>query len=395
MTTDQQTKTKLSFTAPVDALLEASSKLLAVVPAKSPKPVLSNIQFSVRDGVLEMAGTDFVAGVYYAIPAATVRGEGTGLLNGARFSEVLKEFRGVDATIVFNPRGGCQFKAKGGSYKVVGDDTRDYPKTRRFDDMTGLDMTGAELVDMIKKTEFAAAPEESRNTINGALVEHKKGRLRLVATDNKRMSITQLQLETKFDDFSVSVPKEFLRAVLKVTTKDVAGKPAVLGVTGTKIFFRLPGATVYSTVLQGNYPPYEEGLGIKLSYHIDCNIGELLSTIRRSMLVNSSLAAFNFTTELLSLSGMSSAVGAGDSDMATGWVPPEGIERVRVGFNPRYFKDALEAMTAKRCRLLFEGPRKAGVLKELVTAIGPNGMTEMVSEKFVYAVMPALLPREV
>lgn len=395
MTTAQAKKTKLTFTCPVDALLEATAKLLSVVPAKSPKPVLSNIHFAIRDGALELSGTDFTAGIHYSIPGAEVLEEGEGLLNGARFSELLKEFRGAEAKVVFNPRGGCQFRAKGGRYKVVGDDIRDYPKTRRFEGKSGLPIIGAELVDMIKKTAFAAAPEESRLTINGVLFEFKEGRFRLVATDNKRMAITEREIDADVEPFAVSVPQAFVKAVLKVTTKDVAGKDAVLGVTKTKIFFRLPTSTVYSTVLQGTYPPYQEALGIALDYNIECSTGELLSAIRRASLANDSLTSFVFTDELLSLSAASSSYGAGCALMPTQLRLPDDVEKVRVGFNPSYFKDALEAMTAKRCRLYFQGPKNAGVLKEIVTVGEGEETKEVLSNKFTYAVMPALLPREV
>lgn len=396
MTAAATTKTKLDFTAPVDSLLEATAKLLSVVPSKSPKPVLSNIHFGVRDGVLELSGTDFVAGIHYSIPAATVTSEGSGLLNGIKFSDLLKEFRGVDARLVFNPRGGCQFKARGGSFKVVGDDVRDYPKTRRFEGKPGVKLTGAELVEMIKKTEFAKAPEESRLTIHGVLFEYKEGNLRLVATDNKRMAVNERPFESKGQDFSVSVPPEFLKAVLKVTTKDISGKEAVLGVTGTKIFYLLPGATVYSTVLQGTYPPYGEVYGIKLKHHFDCSVSELLSTLRRTMLVNGDLAAFLFENDAFHLKGASSDVGAGTATMAVDLQLPDDMERVRVGFNPSYFRDALEAMTSKKCRFYFEGPRKAGILKEILTVKEGEGEEvvekEVLSERFLYAVMPALLP---
>jgi len=397
----EQTITKLKIIAPVDALLEATAKLLVVVPAKSSRPVLSNIQFTVREGILELSGTDSVAGIHYAVPAATVKEEGSGLLNGARFAELLKEFRGAEARISFNPSGGCQFRAKGGNYKVVGDDVRDYPKLPRFEGKKGFDIFGADLVDMIKKTEFAAAPEESRLTINGVLFELKAGRFRLVATDNKRMSINERLIEvSELDDFSVSLPAEFLRATLKVTSKDLASKNSTLGLAGTKVFYRIPGATVYSTILQGTYPPYGEALGLRLGHHIDCNVKELLSTLRRAMLVNSDLAAFNFERNALRLESLSSTVGVGTADMETEFEPPEGAERIRVGFNPSFFKDALEAMTTKRCRFYFHGPRNAGVLKELICGptIGPDGMDlgeqELVSDQFVYAVMPAMLPRE-
>ena len=386
----QKTVTKLGIVSPVDSLLEATVKLLSVVPAKSPKPVLSNIRFSVRDGVLELTGTDFVAGIHYMIPAASIKSEGEGLLNGIKFSELLKEFRGTEARIAFSGRGGCKFKAKGGNYKVVGDDIRDYPKTPRFEKNKGLDILASDLVEMIKKAIFAAAPEESRLSINGVLVELKGDQLRLAATDNKRMAITERKVTASVDGFRVAVPSAFLKAILKVTSRDLDSKTATVGVSGTKIFYRIPGVTVYSTILQGEFPPYEEALKIKLKHHVDCSTKSLLNTLRRAMLVNTDLIAFNFEPNALRLSAVSSSVGAGTADMETGFTPPEGQEKIQVGFNPSYFKDALEVVTAKRCRFLFEGPRNAGILKELVT----DDDGETVSEQFIYAVMPALLPRE-
>ena len=393
MTTAQKTTTKLNVISPVDALLEATAKLLSVVPPKSPKPVLSNIRFSVRDGVLELSGTDYTAGIHYSVPSATVKEEGSGLLNAVKFEELLKEFRGTEAAILFTPRGGCKFKAKGGRYKVVGDDIRDYPKMPRFDRKPGFDILGSDVVDMIKKTSFAAAPEESRLTINGILLELKEGRFRLAATDNKRMAITERYVATTAEDFRVAVPQRFLKAILKVTTKDVAGKNATIGVTGTKVFYRLPGVTIYSTIMQGVFPPYQEALGLRLKHHIDCSTKELLNTLRRAMLVNSDLTAFIFESGIMNLKVASSAIGDGTASMSVDLVLEDGA-RIRVGFNPGYFKDALEVITTKRCRFLFEGPRNAGVLKELVTAIGSEGTTEDVSDEFVYAVMPALLPAE-
>jgi DNA polymerase III subunit beta len=383
-------KTKLSIIAPVDALLEATAKLLLVVPAKSPKPVLSNIRFSVRNGILELTGTNAMVGIHYTIPAASVKSEGEGLLNGIKFIELLKEFRGTETKIDFSDRGGCRFKAKGGKYKVIGDDIRDYPKTPRFETSKGLNILASDLVVMIKKTIFASAPEESRLSINGILMEVEDDHLRLIATDNKRMAINEYDIATNLDDFRVVVPSDFLRAILKVTSRDIADNIAVIGVSGKKVFYRLSGITVYSATIQGVFPPYGEVLNFKLKHHIDCSTKSLLHTLRRAMLINKDLIAFNFGQDILKLSAVSSLVGAGTTDMETNFTPPNGQEEIKIGFNPRYLRDALEVITTKRCRILFEGPKNAAILKELIT----NDDIDSVFDQFTYTVMPALLPRE-
>lgn len=387
MTTAQQVETKLSFTAPVDALLEAASKVMSVVPPKHQRPILTNVRLGVVDGVLEMSGSDGVSGIYYAIPAANVTSEGVGLLNGVMFLDYLKEFRGRDVTIAFNPRGGCRFKADGGEFKILGDDPRDYPHLVRFDHHPGITVPGVDLVDMVKKTAFAVDENEARLATNGVLFEHKGGRFRLVATDRMRMSINQRDVQAGQNDFSATVPATFLKSLLKVVSKDVATGQTTIGLDSDRIFFRLGTATIYGLVLEGKFPPYEEALRIVLSQHIDCSVSELLATIRRACLVDKSLCAFNFTNGELRLKSTGASVGTGKAEMPILYTGPD----VRVGLNPVFIREGLEVMTAKRCRFSFQGPRNAGVVKELIT--DENGV-EAVSDRYLYAVLPIVLPAE-
>lgn len=387
LVTTAQAAQKLNFTAPVDALLEAATKIMSVVPAKSPKPILTNIKFSTHEGRLELSGADVTSGIYYAIPSATIAAEGVGLIGGTTLIETLKEFRGADGSFLFESRGGCRFKSHGGNFKLVGDDPRDYPHIMRFDHHPGIVIPGADLVDMVKKSAFAIAEEDSRLATNGVLFEHKSGRFRLVATDNKRMAINQRSIEGQHADFSVTVPPAFLKAMLKVVSKDVAGDKATIGVDSNRIFFKLSAATLYSYVLDGKFPPYEEALKINLSQSIECGVSSLLSTIRRACLVDKDLSAFNFVKNELKLRSSSAAVGTGSVDMAIHYDGPD----VRVGLNPVYIREGLEAMTSKRCKFMFQGPKNAALLKEVLAAA--DG-TESVSDRFTYAVLPVLLPKE-
>lgn len=377
----------LCFSITTNELLGAVSKVLSVVPAKSPKPVLSNVRFDVRDGKLEILGNDSVAGVYCSLPGADIHISGSGLLNGDRLHDILKEFPKAIVKLTFDVRGGCRLRAAKGNYKVVGDDVRDYPITPRFDDEPGFEITARDLLDMVKKTEFAAATGETRLTTNGVLFELKSGRFRLVGTDNKRVAVTERTISVSVPDFSVSVPLVFLKSLTKATAKTDLPNPVTLGVSKNKVFFKVPGATVYSSVLQGNYPPYEEALSLQLKYFIDCGVEDLFNLLKRAILVNDSLAVFVFKPGQLTIRSNSSSVGSSEVDMDIAFELPEGVDNIRVGFDPTFIKEALSAVNSTRCRFSFEGPRHAGVIRELVT----TDEKEDVSDQFIYALMPSML----
>ena len=387
MTTAAPPATKLSFSVSVDALLDAAIKVGSIVPAKGDKPIVSNMKLSVHNGILELSGTDLRAVIYHQLPTATVVTEGIGLIGGGRLLEILKEFKNETAAFSFDLRGGCRFTVKNDTLKVLGDDPRDFPTLSRFDTDAGFQITGSDLIDMIDKTEFAAAPEQNRLAINGVLFELKAGRFRLVSTDTKRISYAQKTVQSEVADFAVVAPLPCLKLLKRSISKNILAQPVTVGVKGSFLFVRIQGSTVYTVVLNGRYPPYEDGFKVVLGKHVDFNVTSLLTLLRRVTLVDPGGAAFEFTTGKLTVKSQLPTVGMGDITMPINYTG----DTVRVGFSPKFIQEALEAISMDRIRIAFDGPKKIGLLKELkVTDTG-----EIVSDDFSYAVMPIVLPGEV
>lgn len=382
---------KLSFTVPVNSLLDAAVKVGSIVPAKGDKPIVSNVKFSIENGVLEIAGTDLRSFLYHQIPDAKVSSEGSALVSGARLLEILKEFKGNDATITLDPRGACRFKSKDDTLKIMGDDVRDYPTLSRFDAEKGFEVLGADLIEMIQKTEFAANPEQNRLAIHGVCFEMKGGRFRLVATDVKRIAYVQKQIPMPLNaegmqaipDFSAVAPLSALTVLRKAISKEHADKMVTVGLSGSYLFFRLPNATAYALTLNGKFPPYEDGFRAALTKHVDFGVDDLLALVKKITLVDPDGALFEFSPGKLSLRSQKPTIGVGDVSMPINYTG----EVVKIGFCPRFIQDALDAMTSDRCRFLFDGPKKIGLLKELeVTDTG-----EAVSDDYCCAIMPIVI----
>jgi DNA polymerase-3 subunit beta len=387
----------LAFTVPVDSMFGPAIKVGSIVPARGEKPIISNIRFSVNNGVLELEGTDLKAFLRHSIPAATITTSGSGLLAGSRLLEVLKEFRGAEATFVFDPRGGCRLTTTGNTYKLVGDDPRDFPTLARFDTDPGFQIKGSALVDMVNKTEFAAADEQTRYAIGGVNFELKGSRFRLAATDTKRIAVAQqtLQIPLRPDgqpevaDFSVVAPLSFFRLLKRVISKDLMESMVTIGVSGPYLFVRLPNAIVHTLLVAGRFPAYEEGFKAVLSKYIDCTVETFATLLKRAILVEAGKAVFEFSPNLLTLRSEMPTVGASSVSMPT----PYTGEVTKIGFSPLFIKEALEVMTSERCRFAFDGPKKIATLKEIVVS-ADVAKGELVSDCFAYAIMPVVIPGE-
>jgi DNA polymerase-3 subunit beta len=74
------------------------------------------------------------------------------------------------------------------------------------------------LSDLIAKTTFAISLEESRYTLNGALLVLKPSSIRMVATDGHRLAM--VEIDHKFEGFtnetSVLVPKKAMTEVQRL-----------------------------------------------------------------------------------------------------------------------------------------------------------------------------------
>jgi DNA polymerase III subunit beta len=385
------TPAPISFTVPATSLLEAAIKVGSIVPANGSRPIVSNVQFSAHDGILELAGTDLCAFLYHQIPDAKIISDGVGLMNSSRLLGILKEFKGTDISFEFKKGGNCTLKVKDDVLKIVGDDPRDYPALVRFDTEPGFQIKGADLVEMIHKTEFAANPEHARLAIHGVLFELKGDRFRLVATDTKRISYAQrvVQLPLNADgqpaitDFSAVAPLSSLLLLTRNIGKSGAEKLITIGVSGHYLFFRMPTATAYALMVNGKFPPYEDGYRAGLTKQIDCGVDAFIGLLKKIMLVDQSGAAFEFSSGKLTLKSQAPTIGEGDVSMPISYTG----EKTRIGFSPKFIMEGLNAMVADRCRFSFDGPKKIGLLKEL--AVTDTG--ETLSDDYSYAVLPIVI----
>src|SRR4051812_15755210 len=91
-----ETATKAAFKIVCDVreLLDAVATAASIVPAKGPKPFLSNLLLRTREGVLEVMGTDLELAIKLRVERVEVVRDGSVLMNAARTLQILREFQG-------------------------------------------------------------------------------------------------------------------------------------------------------------------------------------------------------------------------------------------------------------------------------------------------------------
>lgn len=384
MATMTAEKTCLKVRGDAKDLAEAVAIAASVAPSKSPRPVLQNLLLDARDGVLEVTGSDLDVSVRVRIERVEVGQDGRMLVNAARFQQILRELVGEQVDIEADERAGCVIRTADSRFHVMGEEAEEFPELPAWKSDGAISLKAAELVEAIRRTHFAAHAEKTRYAMNGVLVDLQGSRLRLVATDGKRLSMVERPLTGEVGSKPVKAP-----VFVVVPTKGMtllqrvvaAGEESVeVAVESSQVVFRTANATVLARLIEGHFPPYEDVLPKAHDKKLQVNREAFLGALRRAALLatkDSQAVRFAFGREGLELTARVPEVG--ESRVAFPLDYP--FDALETAFNPQFFADVLRVLGGAEFNLHLKDARSAAVVRE----DDPAGGT------FVYLVMPLSL----
>jgi DNA polymerase-3 subunit beta len=213
---------------------------------------------------------------------------------------------------------------------------------------------------MIRKTSFAVSHEESRYVLNGILLEIEEGKIRMVATDGRRMAKIEKPLAMAAKKvISVIVP---LKAIQELY-RNLSGEGDVSFVCGAnQVLFDIEGILIATRIIEGDFPNYEQVIPQPTFPKIKINTQSFLSAIRRAnLLATPDFQAIKMEvfSDKLVISKITPDVGESREE-----VPIEyGGKELIVGFNPQFFIDMLKNIEEAHIELELMGPDKAGVVR--------------------------------
>jgi DNA polymerase III subunit beta len=373
-------KSCLKLRGDAKELAESVGIAATVAPSKSPRAVLQNLLLEAKEGVLEVTGSDLDVSVRVRVERVDVLAEGRLLVNAARFQQILRELVGEQVEIEVDERAGCVISTGDARFHVMGEEAEDFPEIPDGKLEGSIPLKAGELVEMIRRTHFAAHLEKTRYAMNGVLIDLQGSRLRLVATDGKRLSMCERPVAqaVKAPVFVV-VPTKGMTLLQRVVSSPE--ETVELTVESSQVVFRTGTATVLARLIEGHFPPYEDVLPKSHDKKLQLPREGFLAALRRASLLatkDSQAVRFKFGREGLELTARVPEVGESRVTFPLDY-PFDGLE---TAFNPAFFADVLRVLTTAEFNLLLKDTRSAAVIKEEDAEKGAV---------FVYLVMPLSL----
>ena len=235
------------------------------------------------------------------------------------------------------------------------------------------------LASMISRTIFSISSEESRFTLNGALLVLRKGGLTMVATDGHRLAM----IESTGDLAGISgayralLPRKAMGELQKLASDSDPAAIVKFSGDDNHLFFQLGDRLLLSRKLTGNFPDYERVLPKDQPNSVTLQREEFRAAIERvAQFSDERSRAIRVRAGDGEVKIHSSVSETGESEESIP-VAYQG-SAVEIGFNAQYMLEFLRAIQDDQVSFLFKDPHSAGELR-------PGGEK---AETYRYVIMP-------
>ncbi|MBV9265802.1 MAG: DNA polymerase III subunit beta, partial [Acidobacteriaceae bacterium] len=219
------------------------------------------------------------------------------------------------------------------------------------------------LSQMISHTIFAISAEESRFTLNGALLILKETGLVMVATDGHRLAMVEkrIPLEGLAGPFRALLPRKAMSEIQKLASDD-PGKRVEFSGSDNHLFFRIDKRLLLSRKLTGNFPDYERVLPKEHAHTLLMQRDEIRSAIERvAQFADERSKAIRLRIANGELRVYSSVSETGESEES---IPVDYTgDDVEIGFNAQYLIDFLRSVDQSEVEFYFKDANSAGELR--------------------------------
>ena len=345
-------------------LLKELTAAQSVVERKTTIPILSNFLFEATEDRLLITATDLDQSLRTSC-AAKVKKAGACTIPARKLYDYIRLLPDGDLSIKLMDNHWVQIRSGRSNTKMVGMARANFPQVPDFPEANLTRIAAPSLRGMIAKTIFAISNEESRYTLNGALLILKAESLAMVATDGHRLAHVEKTGENLANitgEKKILIPRKALSELQSLLAATDAPEIEFADDEHT-LFFRIGGRTLTSRKLTGQFPNYEAVLPRDNNKFLVVRSEELQQSIQRvAQFADERSGAIKIRLEQNELRISSSSTDSGESEDVI--ETPYNFDAIVVGFNSQYLIDFLKAIGNQgEVRLEFKDAQSAGQMR--------------------------------
>jgi DNA polymerase III subunit beta len=360
-----------------EALLTAFGMVSGVVPLRSPKPILQNVKLiaEAEEGSVLM-GTDLEVGIRHRVLGVKVEQPGSVILPTTEMGSILRTTTDPELTIETNDER-LVIHGVHSEFTLTVEDANLFPEIPDFTASSYYIVSAADLKKLIRRTVFATDVESTRYALGGVLVELTAESIAMIGTDGRRLARMAALAEAEDNPpIPTGFPVIPVKA-LKLIDRNLADDDPPVHISiqsGATVLTRTESAVIYSRLVEGRFPRYQDVFPTNIEVKIPLEVGPLRTAVEQASIVTSEDSRgvdFQFDAGILRLISQSADVGSSHVEVP---ITYDG-KSVGITFDPRYLVDALKTLDDT-----------TAITAELIDS--KNAAVFKTDDRYTYVVMP-------
>lgn len=340
----------MKFTINRNALTTQLANVSRAIPSKATIQILTGLKLSVSNEGITLIGSDSDISIESFLPIddetlnLTIEETGHVVLPARLFNEIVKKLPLENVTIEMNENFSVTVTSGKAMFNIVGIDGDAYPHLPEIEADKRITLPTASFKQMINQTIFAASNQESRPVLTGIHLQATSNYLTAIATDSHRLSKREIPVdinETQLNFDAITIPKKTMTELTRIIEDD---QTLFMIVAQQQVIFIADNLTIYSRLLEGNYPETSRLIPTSHQTEMIVNANEFHQAIDRAALMShegkNNVVQLTVDNAVVELSVSGNEAGHVAEIINT---KSAGGDDLKISFNPDYMKDALKS----------------------------------------------------
>lgn len=345
----------IKFSCVKDDICTAIGNVSKAVSTKSTIPALEGIKLFLNGSSLELTGYDLEIGITTVIEAKS-DDNGEIVLNSRLFSEIIR--RMPSEYVNFEVDVNLNMKISGGNaeYQISAISADEYPAIPEISRDKVISINQETLKSMINQTNYAVSVLDTKPILTGELFDIENGEFNMVAIDGFRLAIRHEKI-TSSEKYNLVAPSKALLEASRLL-KDDAENDCDIYIDNKYVVIEVNGYKVFTRLLEGEFHAYKKSVPNDFKTEAVVKTNEIIHCLERcSLLLNEKNKApvkCSFEDGKIKVN-CRTAIGKLEDSI------PAAIsgEDVIIGFNNKYFLDALKAAETDMVKIQMTGSNRA------------------------------------
>lgn len=330
-----------------DMLNHAIQTVQKAIATKTPMPILTGIYLTAKGATLELQATNYEIGISCTIDAL-VEEPGEIVLSGRYFQEIIRKLPGETIEISSNQEDRTiQITSNQAQFNLLSLPAEEFPVLNKPASDTILTVKDNILRELIKKTVFACANDESKPIFTGGLLEVNQHNITMAATNTHRIAIKKDHIGHNTNTVKMIIPAKILNELARVMVSDIP-MDVTIYYQKNQVSFAFDNVYILSRLIEGNFPDYNKVIPPNFATTITTKTHDFMDAVERVSLLardtDYNIIKLAFKNDCVIITSNNPDIGKASETVP---IIMKGNE-IEIAFNAKYVTDILKNITSEQ-----------------------------------------------